>query len=470
MKPKENFLEDYLMTKIEDNNKKKGNIFPLGYRDKRDSLKKHRRKSKKSSSSSKSGSSESIEEKNEDLEDDDLGKNNSDPGKNNDILIGDKNFNLFPNDDSDSEIVEEEIITEETIAKIYADKTDQFILEKNKIDINTDISPISETLIVKTNNTAENNNKSYSDDNIIVKEKTRRIFKYKDNILFKYFNHKSLIAKMRIITLIILLIYIFLVILSIFSYTFQKDKLNIFCFEFIENGDTQNPKYRHKLFLSDRNSFFSVQILCGIPFISVVVALIKNNYLQLKQFFKITSFYFPLTLVLNIPIFILGIIKDEYENSDGSIGIVLPIIFTFLTLIGFLCMTFILLSAKNHKYKSVPSLINISILCSFFSSFELYSFLYNVCLLIRAIYGKEMYIPEIIMGIIFFLFGMFIMISFKDIFYVLVVCAIELGLLYIKKNIAVTIVNLSTTFFSFGSIIIHNLLYKKKIFGLSHMD
>jgi hypothetical protein len=470
MKPKENFLEDYLMTKIEDNNKKKGNIFPLGYRDKRDSLKKHRRKSKKSSSSSKSGSSESIEEKNEDLEDDDLGKNNSDPGKNNDILIGDKNFNLFPNDDSDSEIVEEEIITEETIAKIYADKTDQFILEKNKIDINTDISPISETLIVKTNNTAENNNKSYSDDNIIVKEKTRRIFKYKDNILFKYFNHKSLIAKMRIITLIILLIYIFLVILSIFSYTFQKDKLNIFCFEFIENGDTQNPKYRHKLFLSDRNSFFSVQILCGIPFISVVFALIKNNYLQLKQFFKITSFYFPLTLVLNIPIFILGIIKDEYENSDGSIGIVLPIIFTFLTLIGFLCMTFILLSAKNHKYKSVPSLINISILCSFFSSFELYSFLYNVCLLIRAIYGKEMYIPEIIMGIIFFLFGMFIMISFKDIFYVLVVCTIELGLLYIKKNIAVTIVNLSTTFFSFGSIIIHNLLYKKKIFGLSHMD
>ena len=470
MKPKENFLEDYLMTKIEDNNKKKGNIFPLGYRDKRDSLKKHRRKSKKSSSSSKSGSSESIEEKNEDLEDDDLGKNNSDPGKNNDILIGDKNFNLFPNDDSDSEIVEEEIITEETIAKIYADKTDQFILEKNKIDINTDISPISETLIVKTNNTAENNNKSYSDDNIIVKEKTRRIFKYKDNILFKYFNHKSLIAKMRIITLIILLIYIFLVILSIFSYTFQKDKLNIFCFEFIENGDTQNPKYRHKLFLSDRNSFFSVQILCGIPFISVVVALIKNNYLQLKQFFKITSFYFPLTLVLNIPIFILGIIKDEYENSDGSIGIVLPIIFTFLTLIGFLCMTFILLSAKNHKYKSVPSLINISILCSFLSSFELYSFLYNVCLLIRAIYGKEMYIPEIIMGIIFFLFGMFIMISFKDIFYVLVVCTIELGLLYIKKNIAVTIVNLSTTFFSFGSIIIHNLLYKKKIFGLSHMD
>ena len=458
------------MTKIEDNNKKKGNIFPLGYRDKRDSLKKHRRKSKKSSSSSKSGSSESIEEKNEDLEDDDLGKNNSDPGKNNDILIGDKNFNLFPNDDSDSEIVEEEIITEETIAKIYADKTDQFILEKNKIDINTDISPISETLIVKTNNTAENNNKSYSDDNIIVKEKTRRIFKYKDNILFKYFNHKSLIAKMRIITLIILLIYIFLVILSIFSYTFQKDKLNIFCFEFIENGDTQNPKYRHKLFLSDRNSFFSVQILCGIPFISVVVALIKNNYLQLKQFFKITSFYFPLTLVLNIPIFILGIIKDEYENSDGSIGLVLPIIFTFLTLIGFLCMTFILLSAKNHKYKSVPSLINISILCSFFSSFELYSFLYNVCLLIRAIYGKEMYIPEIIMGIIFFLFGMFIMISFKDIFYVLVVCTIELGLLYIKKNIAVTIANLSTTFFSFGSIIIHNLLYKKKIFGLSHMD
>ena len=62
--------------------------------------------------------------------------------KKNELLINDDS-------DSDSEIIEEEIITEETIAKIYADQAEQNLLEKNLIDINTDITPISETVIVK---------------------------------------------------------------------------------------------------------------------------------------------------------------------------------------------------------------------------------------------------------------------------------------------------------------------------------
>lgn len=467
MKPKDNFLEDFLLSKNDDNHDKKVKIFPLGYTDKRDLYKLKKRKSKKSSSSSKSGSSESIEEKDEDLEEENDNfikiKNNSDPQKKNDLLIND--------DDSDSEIVEEEIITEETIAKIYAEHSDQLFLEKNKIDIKTDISPISETVIVKTNNTNEVDNKNNSDDKIIVKEKKRIILRFKDNILFKYFNHKSLIAKLRMITLIILVIYIIIINISIFLYVFKKDKLTVFCFEFIENENYLNSdKYSHKLFLSDRNAIFTVQILCGIPFISIVVALIKNEYLQLKQFFKQTSFYFPLTMALNIPIFILGIIKDKYENPDGSIGIVLPIIFTLFTLIGFLSMTFILLSAKQHKYKNIGNFINISLLCSFFSAFEFYCFFHSVCLLIRAIYSKQMYIPEIVMGIIYYLFGVFIIISFKDIFYVLILVIIELGLLYIKKNLAVTIVNLATTFFSFAAILIHIFKYRKKVFGLTHLD
>ena len=175
-------------------------------------------------------------------------------------------------------------------------------------------------------------------------------------------------------------------------------------------------------------------------------------------------------MALNIPIFILGIIKDKYENPDGSIGIVLPIIFTLFTLIGFLSMTFILLSAKQHKYKNIGNFINISLLCSFFSAFEFYCFFHSVCLLIRAIYSKQMYIPEIVMGIIYYLFGVFIIISFKDIFYVLILVIIELGLLYIKKNLAVTIVNLATTFFSFAAILIHIFKYRKKVFGLTHLD
>ena len=480
MKPDEKFLEDYLLTKNEDNHIKKEKIYPLGYKDKRDLKKRKKRKSKNSLNSSKSGSSESIEEKDEDLEDENYDfmdiKNNSDPQKKNEISILDDNYKLFPFDEnSDSEIVEEEIITEEQIAKIYGDKTGDILLEKNNINLTTDISPISETMIVKTSNSSEEDSKNNSDEkNVIVKEK-RIILKFKDNILFKYFNHKSLIAKMRIITLIILLIYIILLNVNIFSYVFSDTKLTIFCFEFVNSEDQSkkdifNVKYYHKQFLSDRNSFFIIQILLGIPFVSIVYALIKNEYLSLKQFFKVNSFYFPLTLSLNIPILILSIINDEYENEDGSIGIILPIIFTLLTLIGFLCMTFILLSAKNIKYKTISSLINISVLCSFLSAFQCYSFLYSICLIIRAICNKEMFIPEIVMGIIYFLFGIFIIIAFKDIFYVTVVVIIELGLLYIKKNIAVTIVNLSTTFFSFAAVIINIFKYKKKVFGLTRVE
>ena len=470
MEPKENFIENLLIVKKEDKEEQKGKIFPLGYTDKR-AIKK--RKHRKSHNSSKSGSSESIEEKNEELEDEDNNKNNSDPEKKNELLINDENLQLFPiNDsDSDSEIIEEEIVTEETIAKIYADKTDQIFLEENKIDLNRDISPLSETVIVKKNNQDMEDNTSNSNDKIIIKEKKRRILKYKDNLLFKYFNHKSLIAKMRIITLIILIVYITLIIISIFFYGLKKNKLTIFCFEFIENDKKYNKKkYARKLFLSDRNSIITVQALCGIPFLSIIISLIKNEYLPLKQFFKETSFYFPLTMVINIPIFIIGLIKDEYENSDGSVGIALPIIFTLLTLIGFLSMTFILLTARERKYKSISNLINISILCSFFSSFECYSFLYSVCLLIRAIYDKPMYIPEIIMGIIYFLFGIFIIVSFKDIFYVFILVIINLGLLYIKKNIAVTIINLTLTFFGFAAIIINIFKYKKKVFGFLSKD
>ena len=465
MKPKENFLEDLLMTKEENKKKKPGKIFPLGYTDKRDVKKRKKRKAKKSISSYSSGSSESIEEKNEDEDEENLKiKNNSDPVKKSELLIDDDNFKLFPpNEDSDSEIVEEEIISEEIIAKIYANKTDENFGPK-------DITPISETLIVNKNKTKEEENKKNS-ENKIIKEKKRKIYKHKDNILFKYFNHKSLISKLRIITLIILIIYILLLLLNIFLYAFSDTKLTIFCFEFVPSGEIINPDiYNHKLFLSDRISFIIIQILCLIPFTSIIILLLKNEYLPLKQFFKATSFLFPLTLAINIPIIIISIIRDKYENDDASINIILPIIFTILTLTGFLLMTFILLGAKNVKYKSIPSLINISVLSSFLSAFQCYCFLFCFCLVIRAIYNKEMFIPEIVMGIIYFLFGIFIIISFRDVFYLTIVTIIELGLLFIKKNMVVSIVNLSTTFLSFSAIIINIFKYKKKVFGLVTFD
>ena len=433
--------------------------FPLGFQDKREiGFYKSRKKSK---NSSKSGSSESIEEKNEELEDDDINhineKNNNDNNSYNAII--DKNLKPHSlNDESDSEIVEEEIISEEVIAQIYKnlkENTGQDLKE----NIISPIIAISESNIVKK----DDNINEIQNENKKIKKKEKEI-KKKENILFKYFNHKSLIEKLRIITLIILIIYILLGTFSIVLYLSKVDKKIVFCFEFLDNESNE------KFFLSDRNSFFLVQVLLFFTFASVINSLIRNEYLQLKQFFKETSIYFPLTLIVNMPIFIVGIVFNKYgEEKDPKIWT--SIIFSVLTFFGFFFMGNVLIS--------ISSLINISVLSSFLTAFECYCFIYCICFLLRSCFiikGKkkveEMNVPEIIAGLIYFGIGFFVITAFKDIYFSFIVVTIEIGLLYVRKNYSLTVVcfNILTTFFSFASIVITIFKYKKRVFGLSHVD
>jgi hypothetical protein len=165
------------------------------------------------------------------------------------------------------------------------------------------------------------------------KEKKEKIVKKKENILFKYFNHKSLIGKMRIITFIIIIIYECLVTSSILIYATNDKKKTLFCFEFLDTNDKEIEKF----FLSDRNSFFIVHILLSFTFFSVINTLVKNEYLQLKQFFKETSLYFPLTLIVNTPIFLIGIFQNQYDVQNDP-KILTPIIFSILTFLGLFFM------------------------------------------------------------------------------------------------------------------------------------
>lgn len=466
--------------------------FPLGYQDKRQRKYYKKKKSRKSKSSSKSASSESIEEKSEDLEDDDNfqdinnksnnGESDNDSGNKN-ILKVNNNLNEHSlNDDSDSEIVEEEIITEEIIAQIY--KNEEMLREKNNQELNLNnniiapIIPISESIIIKNEdniNINENENKL----KVIEpkeKEKKEKIVKKKENILFKYFNHKSVIEKLRIITIIILTTYILLNTLSIFIYIFEKKKNIIFCFEFLGKNNQENTE--NVFFLFDRNAFFLIQLLLSFTFISLINTLLRNEYLQLKHFFKEMSFYFPLTLILNMPIFIIGIFQNRYNDEDDP-KIWTSIFFSLLTLTGFYFMINILINIKRHKYKSISNLINISILSSFLAAFECYSSIYCICLSIRSYYIKagkknaeQMALTEIISGMLFFSIGIFIIIAFKDIFFSFIVVIIEIGILFIRKyySIVLECFNIITTFFSFLSIIITIFKYKKRVFGLSHVD
>ena len=444
--------------------------FPLGFQDKREIGFYKSRNSKKSKNSSKSGSSESIEEKNEELEDDDINhineKNYND--NNSDNAIIDKNLKPRSlNDESDSEIVEEEIITEEVIAQIYKNLKENTVQDL-KENITSPIIPISENNVVKK----DDNINEIQNENKKIKKKEKEI-KKKENILFKYFNHKSLIEKLRIITLIILIIYILLATFSIALYLNKRDKKIVFCFEFFDDLDSNE-----KFFLSDRNSFFLVQVLLFFTFASVINSLIRNEYLQLKQFFKDTSIYFPLTLIVNMPIFIVGIIFNKYgDEKDPKIWT--PIIFSVLTFFGFFFMGMVLINVKRHKYKTISSLINISVLSSFLTAFECYCFIYCICFLLRSsfiIKGKKnveaMNGPEIIAGLIYFGIGFFGITAFKDIYFSFIVVTIEIGLLYVRKKYSLTVVcfNIMTTFFSFASIVITIFKYKKRVFGLSHID
>ena len=473
---------EFLYKNKENNQKTYGKTFPLGFKEKGA---KNFYKPRKSKNSSKSGSSESIEEKNEELEDENfefMSKKNNNKDNNinnneiNEDLVVDNEHAL--NEDSDSEIVEEEIISEEIIAQLY--KNEELLKEKDNLELNLNsdsgnnvIKPISESIIVKEINLNETLDEKKLKE-IKKKEKKEKIVKKKENILFKYFNHKSLIGKLRIITFIIIIIYECLVTSSILIYATNDKKKTLFCFEFLDTND----KEREKFFLSDRNSFFIVHILLSFTFFSVINTLVKNEYLQLKQFFKETSLYFPLTLIVNIPIFLAGIFLNQYDVKDDP-KILTPIIFSILTFLGLFFMGSIYINVKRHKYKSISNLINISVLCSFLAAFECYCFLYCICFLIRSYFMKigkikydEMSGIEIIAGMIFYSIGFVVISAYQDIFFSVIVVIIEIGLLYIKKNysIAVVIFNIFTTFFSFSSIIVTIFKYKKHVFGLAHVD
>ena len=506
MKENEEDDKKELLLKKENDTIQHRKTFPVGYKDKREKNNRFykKRKSRLSKNTSNSNSSESIEEKNEELEDDDNNKNindknENDVNKSNDFFT-DNNLKQYAlnDDDSDSEIVEEEIISEEILAQIYknVDNNNQAIVPNNNI-----ITPISETVIKKE--VEDNKIEVDIKKNLEKKEKSEKVVKKSENLLFKYFNHKYLIGKLRKITLIVLVIYILLTITSIIIYAYKKEKKTIFCFEFVDYSNFYNNtkietiedkkynpenstdynnnndnKNNEKFFLSGLNSFILINTLLLFVFTSIISTLMKNEYLQLKHFFKGMSFYFPLTLILNMPIFIIGIIQDKYNDVNDP-KIWTPIFFSVLTFLGMVLMSIVLISIKKHKYKSISSLININVLCSFLTAFECYSFIYCICFLLRSIFIKNEYIsldymsiPEIIAGIVYFAIGFFITITLKNIYFSFIVVIVEIGLLYVKKkySMAVVFLNVITTFFTFSSIIFTIFKYKKKVFGLAHVD
>ena len=277
-------------------------------------------------------------------------------------------------------------------------------------------------------------------------------------------------------TWVTIIIYTIVTIISSVNFHYKRDTSPfLFCFEFLERVKEQSQDVGPNdiiYFLTDLNSFYIIHLVFLIIFISVSYLLLKGKQNEINDFFNDMSIFFMSTLLLNLPIFFLGMFTDHFYGNHFQ-----PIFYLTLTFLSFLCMIKIFIVAKRHKYKSVSSLINISMLSSFLTAYQCYCFLFCMVYFYMNFFKpkmnenqKEYPEVEIIAGCIYFGIGIVVMTVFKDIFFVIAMVIIENGLLYAKRPnpylLTTAIFNISIVSLNFASIIIIIFAYNKKVFRL----
>ena len=80
---------------------------------------------------------------------------------------------------------------------------------------------------------------------------------------------------------------------------------------------------------------------------------------------------------------------EDVPGDENDPKIFTPIFFSVLTFFGLFFMGIVLINAKKHKYKSISSLINISILSSFMTAYQCYCFLFNLNYFIMNFYKPQ---------------------------------------------------------------------------------
>jgi len=313
--------------------------------------------------------------------------------------------------------------------------------------------------------------KEDSNNNKIKKEKTKNSLNEDKKINDKiYFYDKIPINVLKVITILMIIIYILLGITSIIFFVKERDKRPfLFCFNFIKRYseadiNQKDEEYDIILFLTDLNSFCIIHFILLFIFIFILITLFRNQENEIKNFFKNISIFLDLTLLVNIPIFILGIFSDFNDNQYWK-----TICYIILTGLGTLFMFKIYIKTKSNKFKNILRLINQGLLGGVLTSFELYCFIYNICYITTWGIGDKIdFKMEIIPGSIYFVFGFFFTIFYKDIIFSFTSLILEIGLLYIKKKEALSLVifNICAVFFNFSVITSTIFKYNKKVFNL----
>ena len=274
---------------------------------------------------------------------------------------------------------------------------------------------------------------------------------------------------LRVITIISIGLYMIVGIIGVIFFAKNREERPfLFCFNFISrdpHNDYGNNMeiYERIIFSSDLNSFCIIHFVLLFLLIFLLITLIFNKDNNGKSFLKDFSIFFPLTLLFNIPIFIMGIFSskngDEFWNS---------ILYIFFTLLSALCTIKIYIGTKQNKYKNLIRVVNQGFLSGLLSAFELYTLMYNICYLSTWWSESNVVKMEIIPGVIYFLISLLTIILYNDLFFPSTALIIQIGLLYIKKanSFSVVIFNVVVVFFSYISIISMILKQNKNVFNI----
>lgn len=289
----------------------------------------------------------------------------------------------------------------------------------------------------------------------------------KSKFSFLFFYEKIPVNLLRAITLIVIILYMATGLVGgVFFGRNRTERPFLFCFNFLSR-DAQDPNiktlYERIIFYSDLNSFCIIMVIEFFLLIILMFTLILNRKNDGKNFIKNFSIFFPLSLLFNIPVFIVGILSvkndEKYWNS---------IIYIICTLLSTLCLLKIYISSKKEKYKNKTRVITQGFISGIFAAFELYTLMYNICYISTRYSENNVVNLEIIPGVIYFIFSFLTIILYKDVFFSCTALLIQVGLLYIKKegSLAVVIFNIAVVIFSFVSNILVIMKHKKKIFNI----
>ena len=368
---------------------------------------------------------------------------------------------------------EKEIEEKEISLQVYEEKDN----ENEKQDLNQSFGQVIEDDI-KRNDTAEFMLKKKKTEEENEEYKNDDYFSKKGKAKLKFQFHMKINKKfLRYSTFILIILYVIITVISCVRFHNRRENYPfLFIFKFVERTPKQMQDKAEKdiiYFLTDLNSFYILHIVLLVIFISVCYLLIKGPKPEIDYFFNNMSIFFDLTLIFNIPILLNGMFTEYFYGSHLQ-----SIIYLILTFFSFLFMLKIYLVTKSHKYKSIRSYINISVLSSLLMAYHCYCFLFTINYFIMNFYkpkiGKDTEYPgiEITFSSIYFAVGIVIITVFKDIFFCVSMVNLEIGLLYIKRQseyvLTTTIVNIAILSLNYASIIIIIFAFNKKVFMIKN--